>query len=149
MTGTGLEGSHLVPLPHVWMPHRTGCPSLAPLPPQRSVLLSQKKVATPRDLRNLGTGLENEDQSKNAVLNLARLGLLCHLASGPHFPQLSFQHWCLCRSLFHYPSHLWALGRVSNTLDTPNILSCVTNGKIKKPLLEDFTSVLFPQILVM
>lgn len=61
-------------------------PLTCPLLAQRSVLLSQRQVATPSDLRNLGTGLENEDQSKNAVLNLARSGLLCHLASGPFSP---------------------------------------------------------------
>lgn len=117
---------------------------------QRSVSLCQRQVATPRNLRNPRTGLENEDQSKNAILNLVRSGLLCHLASGPHFLQLPFQHWCLCRSLFHCPS-ISGLLKESQTHWTPNILSCVANGKIKKPLLqlEDFTAVSFPQIPVL
>lgn len=74
--------------------------------------LSEASCST-QGLEELGTGLENEDQSKNAVLSLVRSGLLC-----PHFPQLPFQHWCLCRSLFHCPSHLWTPGRVSNTPDS-------------------------------
>lgn len=124
------------------------CPSLAPCLPQtkKCLALSEASCYT-QGLEEPGNSLENEDQSKNAVLNLVRSGLLCHLASSPHFPSCPFSTGVYAEA-FSTTLPISGLQEESQTHWTPNILHCAANGNIKLPLLEDFTSVSFPQILV-
>lgn len=144
------EGSHLVPPPHARLPHGTGLPLTCSASTTKTCLaLSEASCYTQglEEPRNRPGKWRSKQKCCPQPCEI-RSPLLFSIR--PTFSPVALSA-PVSAEAFSTVLPLSGFQEESQTHQTPNILSCVANGKVKKPLLllEDFTTVSFPQIPIL